>query len=405
MVIQEINPEFIPGARIKVIGVGGAGVNAVNRMIAEGIQGVEFVSVNTDAQQLVNSLAPNKVNIGLNLTKGLGAGANPDIGRKAAEEDVESIKHMLKDADMAFISAGMGGGTGTGGAPVIAQIAKEMGILTVAVVTKPFSFEGKQRFINATDGLERLKNNVDTLIIIPNDKIFNIVDKKTTFKQAFSMIDKILTLGVQGITDLVIKPGLINIDFADIRRIMQSSGTALLGIGYGEGESRAVEAARRAIDNPLLESHLAGAKNIIFAVTGGDDLTPIEVQEAARIIEEIADPEANIIWGMSIDEAYQGEVKVTIIATGFSDNNQEAMIRGGTLREMTGGGRFGNSRAGGFMGVGTRPTRSEDFISREFNTPRDNTPATAEVPAPAQQPQQDFETPPFMRKRLMSGGN
>ena len=404
MVIQEINPEFIPGARIKVIGVGGAGVNAVNRMISEGIQGVEFVSVNTDAQQLVNSLAPNKVNIGLNLTKGLGAGANPDIGRKAAEEDVESIKHMLKDADMAFISAGMGGGTGTGGAPVIAQIAKEMGILTVAVVTKPFSFEGKQRFINATDGLERLKNNVDTLIIIPNDKIFNIVDKKTTFKQAFSMIDKILTLGVQGITDLVIKPGLINIDFADIRRIMQSSGTALLGIGYGEGESRAVEAARRAIDNPLLESHLAGAKNIIFAVTGGDDLTPIEVQEAARIVEEIADPEANIIWGMSIDEAYQGEVKVTIIATGFSDTNQDVMIRGGTLREMTGG-RFGTSRASGFMGVGARPTRSEDFISREFNTPRDNTPATAEVQAPAQQPQQDFETPPFMRKRLMSGGN
>lgn len=401
MVIQEINPEFIPGARIKVIGVGGAGVNAVNRMISEGIQGVDFVAVNTDAQQLVNSLATNKVNIGLNLTKGLGAGANPDVGRKAAEEDVESIKHMLKDADMAFISAGMGGGTGTGGAPVIAQIAKEMGILTVAVVTKPFSFEGKQRFINATDGLERLKNNVDTLIIIPNDKIFNIVDKKTTFKQAFSMIDKILTLGVQGITDLVIKPGLINIDFADIKRIMQNSGTALLGIGYGEGESRAVEAARRAIDNPLLESHLAGAKNIIFAVTGGDDLTPIEVQEAARIVEEIADPEANIIWGMSIDEAYQGEVKVTIIATGFSENNQEAMLKGGSLREMAGANKFGGTRASGFMGP--QRNRSEDFVSRELNTARDNTPATSPMEAP-QAPQQDFETPPFMRKRLMSGG-
>ncbi len=402
MVIQEINPEFIPGARIKVIGVGGAGVNAVNRMIGEGIQGVEFISVNTDAQQLVNSLAPHKVNIGLNLTKGLGAGANPDIGRKAAEEDVESIKHMLKDADMVFISAGMGGGTGTGGAPVIAQIAKEMGILTVAVVTKPFSFEGKQRFINSIDGLERLKNNVDTLIIIPNDKIFNIVDKKTTFKQAFSMIDKILTLGVQGITDLVIKPGLINIDFADIKRIMQSSGTALLGIGYGDGESRAVEAARRAIDNPLLESHLAGAKNVIFAVTGGDDLTPIEVQEAARIVEEIADPEANIIWGMSIDEAYQGEVKVTIIATGFSDSNQEVMIKGGSLREMSGSKYTGMRSTSGFMGS-ARPTRSEDFVSRELNTARDNTPATSAMEAP-QQPQQDFETPPFMRKRLMNGG-
>lgn len=401
MVIQEINPEFIPGARIKVIGIGGAGVNAVNRMIGEGIQGVEFISVNTDAQQLVNSLAPNKVNIGLNLTKGLGAGANPDIGRKAAEEDVESIKHMLKDADMVFISAGMGGGTGTGGAPVIAQIAKEMGILTVAVVTKPFSFEGKQRFINATDGLERLKNSVDTLIIIPNDKIFNIVDKKTTFKQAFSMIDKILTLGVQGITDLVIKPGLINIDFADIKRIMQNSGTALLGIGYGEGESRAVEAARRAIDNPLLESHLAGAKNIIFAVTGGDDMTPIEVQEAARIVEEIADPEANIIWGMSIDEAYQGEVKVTIIATGFSDNNQEVMIKSGSLREMAGS-KYGTNKGSGFMGSNRPVSRSEDFVSRELNTARDNTPAQSPMEAP-QPPQPDYETPPFMRKRLNNG--
>lgn len=400
MVIQEINPEFIPGARIKVIGVGGAGVNAVDRMKAEGIQGVEFVAVNTDAQQLANSAAPHKVNIGLNLTKGLGAGANPDIGRKAAEEDVESMKHMLKDADMVFISAGMGGGTGSGAAPVIAQIAKEMGILTVAVVTKPFSFEGKQRFINAADGLERLKNNVDTLIIIPNDKIFNIVDKKTTFKQAFSMIDKILTLGVQGITDLVIKPGLINIDFADIKRIMQSSGTALLGIGYGAGEQRSVEAARRAIDNPLLESNLSGAKNIIFAVTGGDDLTPIEVQDAARIIEEIADPEANIIWGMSIDESYEGEVKVTIIATGFSEGSQENMIKAGSLREMSGGGRLGSNKTSGFMG---RPSRSEDFISRELNTARDNTPATSQMEAP-QAPQQDFETPPFMRKRLMNDG-
>lgn len=400
MVIQEINPEFIPGARIKVIGIGGAGVNAVDRMKAEGIQGVEFVAVNTDAQQLANSSAPHKVNIGLNLTKGLGAGANPDIGRKAAEEDVESMKHMLKDADMVFISAGMGGGTGTGAAPVIAQVAKEMGILTVAVVTKPFSFEGKQRFINATDGLERLKNNVDTLIIIPNDKIFNIVDKKTTFKQAFSMIDKILTLGVQGITDLVIKPGLINIDFADIKRIMQSSGTALLGIGYGAGEQRAVEAARRAIDNPLLESNLAGAKNIIFAVTGGEDLTPIEVQDAARIIEEIADPEANIIWGMSIDESYEGEVKVTIIATGFSEGSQESMIKAGSLREMSGPGRLGSNRTGGYMG---RPSRSEDFISRELNTARDNTPATSSMEAP-KAPEQDFETPPFMRKRLMNDG-
>lgn len=397
MILTEIQPEFIPGARIKVIGTGGAGVNAVNRMIADGIEGVEFIAINTDAQQLANSLCDRKVNIGLNLTKGLGAGANPDIGRKAAEEDHENIKALLKDADMVFISAGMGGGTGTGAAPVIAQIAKEMGVLTVAVVTKPFSFEGKQRFINAAEGLEKMKNSVDTLIIIPNDKIFNVVDKKTTFKQAFSMIDKILTLGVQGITDLIIKPGLINIDFADIKRIMLDSGTAVLGIGYGEGENRAVEAARRAIDNPLLDAHLDGAKNIIFAVTGGEDLTPVEVQDAARIVEEIADPDANIIWGMTYDESYQGEVKVTIIATGFSETNQDMMLKAGSMRDMTGGRRA----------RGTAPSaptnRSQDFVSRSManeGVAAQNNSASNGMHQENIKPQIDFETPPFLRKKL-----
>lgn len=394
MILTEIQPEFIPGARIKVIGTGGAGVNAVNRMIADGIEGVEFIAVNTDAQQLANSLCDRKVNIGLNLTKGLGAGANPDIGRKAAEEDHENIKALLKDADMVFISAGMGGGTGTGAAPVIAQIAKEMGVLTVAVVTKPFSFEGKQRFMNAAEGLEKMKQSVDTLIIIPNDKIFNVVDKKTTFKQAFSMIDKILTLGVQGITDLIIKPGLINIDFADIKRIMLDSGTAVLGIGYGEGENRAVEAARRAIDNPLLDAHLDGAKNIIFAVTGGEDLTPVEVQDAARIVEEIADPDANIIWGMTYDESYEGEVKVTIIATGFSDTNQELMLKAGSMRDMTGGRRArGTSPA-------ANTNRSQDFVSRSMTNEGVNSQAQANQQEQAAKPQIDFETPPFLRKKL-----
>lgn len=397
MILTEIQPEFIPGARIKVIGVWWAGVNAVNRMISDGIEWVEFIAVNTDAQQLANSLCDRKVNIGLNLTKGLWAGASPDIGRKAAEEDQENIKAILKDADMVFISAGMGWGTGTGGAPVIAQIAKEMGVLTVAVVTKPFSFEGKQRFINATEWLERMKNSVDTLIIIPNDKIFNVVDKKTTFKQAFSMIDKVLTLGVQGITDLIIKPGLINIDFADIRRIMIDSGTAVLGIGYGEGENRAVEAARRAVDNPLLDAHLDGAKSIIFAVTGGEDLTPVEVQDAARIVEEIADPDANIIWGMTYDESYQGEVKVTIIATGFSDSNQDMLLRAGNIREMTGGWRNKGTPSA---------NRSQDFLSRsmasEGVSPASNHPYTQNIQeqqAPVK-PEIDFETPPFLRKKL-----
>lgn len=394
MILTEIQPEFIPGARIKVIGVGGAGVNSVNRMISDGIEWVEFVAVNTDAQQLANSLCDRKVNIGLNLTKGLGAGANPDIGRKAAEEDQENIKAILKDADMAFISAGMGGGTGTWAAPVIAQIAKEMGVLTVAVVTKPFSFEGKQRFINASEGLERMKNSVDTLIIIPNDKIFNVVDKKTTFKQAFSMIDKVLTLGVQGITDLIIKPGLINIDFADIKRIMMDSGTAVLGIGYGEGENRAVEAARRAIDNPLLDAHLDGAKNIIFAVTGWEDLTPIEVQDAARIVEEIADPDSNTIWGMTYDDSYQGEVKVTIIATGFSNSNQEIMLKAGNMRDMTGWWKTRGTPTG---------SRGQDFLSKSMSNegvaPANHPYAQKEEQAPAK-PEIDFETPPFLRKKL-----
>jgi cell division protein FtsZ len=391
MILTEINPEFIPGARIKVLGIGGGWVNAVNRMIADGTEGVEFIAINTDAQQLANSLCDRKINIGLNLTKGLGAGANPDIGRKAAEEDAENIKALLKDADMVFISAGMGGWTGTGAASVIAWIAKEMGVLTVAVVTKPFSFEGKQRFLNAAEGLEKLKNNVDTLIIIPNDKIFNVVDKKTTFKQAFSMIDKILTLGVQGITDLIIKPGLINIDFADIKRIMVDSGTAVLGIGYGEGENRAVEAARRAIDNPLLDAHLDGAKNIIFAVTGGEDLTPVEVQDAARIVEEIADPDANIIWGMTYDESYQGEVKVTIIATGFSDANQDTMLKAGSMRDMTGGRKN--------RGTATSAGRSQDFVGRSM-TNSNVQQAGGQAPIEDAKPQIDFETPPFLRKKL-----
>jgi cell division protein ftsZ len=284
-------------------------------MIQEGLQGVEFVAVNTDAQDLATNLAQKKVNIGLNITKGLGAGANPEIGRKSAEEDEMNIKSVLQDTDMVFITAGMGGGTGTGAAPVVASIAKEMGILTVGIVTKPFSFEGKKRATNAEEGLKKMKEVVDTLIVIPNDKIYTLVDKKTTFKQAFTMIDKVLYLGVQGISDLITKPGDINIDFADIREVMLNSGNALLGIGYGAGEKRAVDAARKAIENPLLETNLDGAKKVIFAVSGGMDLTPVEVQEAAAIVEEILDDDVNMIWGMSFDESFEDEVKVTIIAT------------------------------------------------------------------------------------------
>jgi len=374
MAIQEITPEFIPGARIKVIWVGGAGGNTINRMIQEWIDGVEFIAVNTDAQALENNLAWTKINIWLNLTRGLWAGANPEVGRKAAEENIDEIKRHLDDTDMLFITAGMWGGTWTGAAPIIAQAAKELGILTVGVVTKPFSFEGKRRLENAIEGLEKLKEWVDTLIVIPNDKIFNIIDKKTTFKQAFNMIDRILHLGVQGISDLVIKPWLINIDFADISVIMKESGTALLGIGYGEGENRTVDATRQAIENPLLEAKLEGAKNIIFAVTGGEDLTPTEVQEAAGIIENIAADDANIIWWMSIDENYDQDVKVTIIATGFPETTQTEIIKWATNRSNA----FSN------------PSRGNDCVSRTISS----TPKKEETPK-----EENSDVPAFLRRK------
>ena len=401
MVVQEFSPSFTPGARIKIIWVGWWWQNTMQRMMEEWLEGVDFVAVNTDAQALSGSTATKKINIGLNLTKGLGAWANPEVGRKSAEESVDDIKAMLMDADMVFVTAGMGWGTGTGAAPIIAQMAKEMWILTVWVVTKPFSFEGKRRFQQALEGLERMKAAVDTLIVIPNDKIFNIIDKKTTFKQAFSMIDKILLLWVQGISDLIIRPGDINIDFADIKMIMSWAGTALLGIGYGEGENRAVDAARRAIDNPLLEASLDGAKSIIFAVTGGDDLTPMEVQEASRVVEEIADPEAMIVWGMTFDESYHGEVKVTIVATWFPDIVQTSMIKDlGTKRTA----RTFTDRMWAWginNGESSRTTWGTDFLGKAMSDEWVQKQMQVEQ---QQQPQidTDYETPAFLRKKLAS---
>jgi len=353
MAIKEIIPEFIPWARIKVIWAGWAWWNTINRMIQEGIEWVEFISVNTDAQALENNLSPKKINIWLNLTRWLGAGANFEIWRKAAEESIDEIKRELNDTDMLFITAWMWGGTWTWATPVIAQSAKEMWILTVWVVTKPFSFEWRKRLENAIEWLTKLKESVDTLIVIPNDKIFNIIDKKTTFKQAFSMIDRILYLWVKGISDLIIKPGLINIDFADISVIMKNSGTALLGIWYGEWENRTINATRQAIENPLLEAKLEWAKNIIFAVTWWEDLTPTEVQESASIIENIADNNANIIWWMSIDENYDEEVKVTIIATGFEETAQDNIIKWGNKNQNN---VFNSNK-----------NKWNDFVSRTIN--------------------------------------
>lgn len=320
---QSIDPSMSPVANIKVVGVGGGGCNAVNRMATSDFLNVEFVSVNTDAQSLFHSAAKTKVHIGMDATRGLGAGADPNVGKTAAEESIEDLKLALKGADMVFVTCGLGGGTGTGAAPVVAQIARELGALTVGVVTKPFSFEGQQRGKKAASGYEELAKNVDTLITIPNDRILSIIDRKTPLTDAFSVVDEVLRQGVQGIADLITLHGLINVDFADVRSIMKDAGTALMGIGYGAGESRAIDAAKAAIESPLLEQSVNGAKGILFNITGGNDLSMYEVDEAAKTITEAADPDANIIFGAVINEKYTGEMKITVIATGFSESDKK----------------------------------------------------------------------------------
>lgn len=319
-----LNNGISPVAKIKVVGVGGGGSNAVNRMIESGLEGAEFIAINTDAQALYNSLASKKLNIGKIITGGLGAGANPEVGKKAAEESREDIKAALEGADMVFITCGLGGGTGTGAAPVVAEVAKELGALTVGIVTKPFSFEGQNRMGKSVDGYNGLKEKVDTLITIPNDKILQIIDKKTPLLDAFSIVDEVLNQGVQGVSDLITQPGLINVDFADVTSVMKNAGSALMGIGYGSGENRATEAARSAIDSPLLELSIAGAKGLLFNVTGGTDLSMFEVDEAAKIITESLDPEANIIFGASINEEYNGDLKITVVATGFDEESNKS---------------------------------------------------------------------------------
>ncbi|CAM4344443.1 cell division protein FtsZ [Saccharibacillus endophyticus] len=304
-------------ARIKVIGVGGGGSNAVNRMIENGVQGVEFITVNTDAQALHLAKSEHKLQIGDKLTRGLGAGANPDVGKKAAEESRELISNTLKGADMVFVTAGMGGGTGTGAAPVIAEIARECGALTVGVVTRPFTFEGRKRAGQAELGIEALKEKVDTLIVIPNDRLLEIVDKKTPMLEAFREADNVLRQAVQGISDLIAVPGLINLDFADVKTIMTERGSALMGIGEAAGENRAADAARKAIMSPLLETSIEGARGVIMNITGGSNLSLYEVNEAAEIVIEASDPEVNMIFGAIIDENMKEEIKVTVIATGF----------------------------------------------------------------------------------------
>ncbi|KKT28410.1 MAG: Cell division protein FtsZ [Candidatus Yanofskybacteria bacterium GW2011_GWA1_44_21] len=318
--MPQIKPQFETFARIKVVGVGGSGNNALSRMIEARIHGVEFIAVNTDAQALHTSNAPIKIHIGKSLTKGLGAGMNPEIGRQAAEDTKEEIMNALKGADMVFITCGMGGGTGTGGAPVVADIAREVGALTVAVVTKPFSFEGAQRMRIAEEGWNTLRDKVDALITIPNDRLLSIIDRKTPLLESFAIVDDVLRQGVQGISDLITIPGIINVDFADVKAVMVNSGSALMGIGRASGEDRAIEAAKMAINSPLLEVSIDGARGVLFNVSGGTDMAMAEINEAARIITEHIDPDAKVIFGAVIDDKLKkGEIKITVVATGFSN--------------------------------------------------------------------------------------
>ena len=351
-------------ATIKVIGVGGAGNNAVNRMIDAGIRGVEFIAVNTDSQILKVSKAATKIQIGEKITRGLGAGANPDIGAQAAEETKGEISEALRGADMVFVTAGMGGGTGTGAAPMVAGIAKEMGILTIGVVTKPFTFEGKKRLSQAERGIESLKGKVDTLVVIPNDKLLQIIDRKTSILEAFKMADDVLRQGVQGISDLIAIPGLVNLDFADVKTIMLNQGMAHMGVGRASGENRAEDAAKEAIQSPLLETSIEGAKGVIINITGGEDLGLHEVNTAAELVQRSVDPEANIIFGTVTDASMQDEIQITVIATGFEKPEQISSI-----------------------GV-------DNLVSKTWEKKINSIPASSEVSSS----QNDLDIPSFLRK-------
>ena len=370
-------------ALIKVVGVGGGGSNAVNRMIRAELMGVEFIAVNTDAQALLLSDAPHKLRIGDKITRGLGAGADPSIGRKCAEDDSEKLYEALKEADMIFITAGMGGGTGTGAAPIIAEIAKDIGALTVAVVTKPFGFEGAKRRLLAEQGIQELVDKVDTLITIPNDRLLQVVEKKTSMVDAFRIVDDVLRQGVQGISDLITVPGLINLDFADVKTIMTNAGSALMGIGHGAGESRAADAARQAIMSPLLEQSIDGARGVLFTITGGPDLTLFEVNEAAEIIHAAADPEANIIFGAVIDERMGSDVKISVIATGFDSTRPLKRIEQPIYRRQ----------------IESRPVERPTVAAGVSVT---NGAAAKAEHAPAEQKRydpNDLEVPSFLRRR------
>lgn len=387
-----IKPEIARFAKIKVIGIGGGGCNAINSMIAVNqIAGVDFLGINTDAQALLTCMAPTKVQIGENLTRGLGAGGKPEIGKQAAEESKEKIKDFLTDTDMIFLTCGEGGGTGTGATPVIAELAKEVGALTVAVVTKPFQFEGARRMIAAEEGIGNLKDKVDTLIVIPNQRLLEVIDKKMTLLEAFRVTDSVLGQGVQGIADLITMPGLINVDFADVRTIMTSAGSSLMGIGTGVGENRAATAARTAIASPLLEISIDGAKGVLFNITGGSDLTMMEVDEAAKLISGAVDPDANIIFGATIDDNLVDQVKITVIATGFDETKRR-------LRELSGRSVYSQSsqQIPPQQPVSAPVSTVTATGTQAVQTP----PVTPPVPSDDLPPEEDeFDIPAFLRQR------
>jgi len=406
--MPQVKPEIEAFAKIKVVGVGGSGGAAVNRMMASKIRGVDFIVMNTDVQALHYNNAPNKIHIGKTVTKGLGSGMDREVGRKAAEESQNEIREALKDTDMVFITCGLGGGTGSGAAPIVAAVAKEMGALTVAVVTKPFSFEGPQRSDIADKAWEELTKNVDTIITIPNDRILQVIDKKTTLLDAFKTVDDILRQGVQGISELITIPGLINVDFADVKTIMRDTGSALMGIGTGSGENRAVEAAKMAISSPLLELSIDGAHGILFTITGGPDLTMSEVSEAAKIITTSASPDAKIIFGAIIDENLTGSMRISVVATGFDDRRPSIL-------------KDDENSAASFMGSGKyvpsnflrKVQKEEEEEEKKFkNFTQRNSSSRPSPQAPVQfssnddksknppTPEEEIEIPAFIRRKM-----
>jgi len=408
--MPQIKPEVESFARIKVIGVGGSGKNTVNHMVNSKVKGVDFIAVNTDAQDLHHSLAKKKIHIGKNLTRGLGTGMNPELGKRAVEETKEEVQEAIKGADMVFITGGMGGGTGSGAAPVVARTAKEGGCLTVAVVTKPFFFEGQQRMKIAESAIEELKQSVDALIVIPNDRLLQTIEKNVSAREAFAICDNILKEAVEGISDLITTPGIINIDFADIRSVLENSGAALMGIGSGTGENRAADAARAAISSPLLEISINGAKGVLFSIAGGDDLTMFEIQDAAKVITESVDPNAKIIFGtVRDDKLKKGEVKITVIASSFPETYQRVQAKAASLfqnfshtekeeeRAVSQKGKIFNTIAPAEKPAATAPTPAKENIS-DVKPPVQNTRPAAQA-SPALEDDDDWSAvPAFLRR-------